>query len=57
MKTAILLQLMARGVFNCKIDDFDTITNPNYYSHYAYKHGQEDKNGRFLVGAFLNPKF
>ena len=31
----------------------DTITDPNFYSNYAYKHGDESKNGRFLTGAYF----
>jgi len=56
MRSAVLKQLIDTGVHRVHMNMEDTITSPEYYSHYAKCHGQEDKNGRFLVGAFHEGK-
>lgn len=53
LRKTILSQLMRRGVSNVTTSTVDTITDTNYYSNYAYKHGEEEKNGRFLSGAYF----
>lgn len=54
LRKAVISQLKERGVKNIKTSTIDTITNPNFYSNYAYKHGNESKNGRFLTGAYFD---
>jgi len=53
LRRAIMSQLMRRGVKNVTTSPVDTITNSDYYSNYAYKHGDESKNGRFLTGTYF----
>ena len=56
LKKAVISQLMLRGVKGVTTSPIDTISDPNFYSNYAYKHGDESKNGRFLVGAYFKEK-
>lgn len=53
LRKAIMFQLMRRGVSGVTLSTKDTITDDNYYSNYAYKHGDESKNGRFLTGTYF----
>ena len=54
LKRAIKSQLMRRRVNGITTSTVaDTITDPDFYSNYAYKHGDESKNGRFLTGAYF----
>jgi len=41
------------GITDIRVSNIDTITDSRFYSNYAYRHGHEDKNGRFLTGAYF----
>ncbi len=50
--TAITKQLVQKQIKNITISPIDTITNDKYYSHYASRHGKNDKFGQNFVGFF-----
>lgn len=56
MRGAISLQLRASGIIDCLFNERDTITNLKLYSNYAAHHGDETKDGRFLVGTYFAEK-
>ena len=45
-------QLKDIGITHIKESKIDTITNDEYYSHYAYIHGNKDKQGQNFVGFY-----
>lgn len=51
LRKAIMSQLMRRGILNVTVSSIDTILHDDFYSNYAYNHGDVSKNGRFLTGA------
>lgn len=53
LKSAVVAQLKSMGVTDIRVSNIDTITDSRFYSNYAYRHGEEDKNGRFLTGAYF----
>ena len=50
--TTITKQLVSKNVKNITISPIDTITNDEYYSHYASLKGKKDKFGQNFVGFF-----
>lgn len=52
MEKAILKQLAEKNIKNIKINEIDTITNPNYASHYCEIRGNKAKQGQNFVGFF-----
>ena len=53
LRKAVMSQLMRSGVNHVLTSTIDTISDPNFYSNYAFKHGDKSKNGRFLTGAYF----
>ena len=53
LKDAVKYQLETMGIEDIRISPIDTIIDERFYSNYAYKHGNDSKNGRFLVGAYF----
>ena len=53
LKEAVKYQLEIMGIEDIKVSPIDTIIDERFYSNYAYKHGNNSKNGRFLVGAYF----
>jgi len=53
LKSAIVSQLKSMGIEDIRVSPIDTIVDKRFYSNYAYKHGNDTKNGRFLVGAYF----
>lgn len=56
LKKAVYKELKDSGVKDITISSVDTIIDSRFYSNYAYKHGFEEKNGRFLTGAYFTGK-
>lgn len=58
LKGAIKKQLIDRNIKeeNIHISNIDTITNPNFYSHYATNHGHKEKAGNNFAGATFSSK-
>lgn len=56
LRTAILRQLSPQAFHTFYMNPTDTITNDNYFSNYAFKHGIKEKGGRNFVGAFYIKK-
>ncbi|MBQ6283144.1 MAG: laccase domain-containing protein [Bacilli bacterium] len=54
IRRAVMSQLMKRNIKFVTTSTIDTISDPSFYSNYAYKHGDESKKGRFLVGAYFD---
>ena len=53
MKYAIMVQLIDNKVLDVRFSKKDTISDNTLYSNYAYRHGHEEKQGRFLSGAYF----
>ena len=53
LKRAVISSLMNRGVKEIRVSPMDTIESSSLYSDYAYNNGEEDKHGKFLVGAYF----
>lgn len=53
LRKTIMLELLKRGIQRITVSPVDTITNPEYYSHYATVNEIESKPGRILVGAYF----
>lgn len=53
LKGAVISQLKSMGIEDIRVSKIDTIKDERFYSNYAYNHGYNSKNGRFLVGAYF----
>lgn len=53
---AIIEQLVELGIENIDVSKNDSITSPNYSSHYAYYHGTKEKSGQSFVGAYYKKR-
>lgn len=56
LKGAIRKELDDINVSNVTMSSLDTITDPRFYSNYAFNHGDPTKNGRFLTGAYFDDR-
>ena len=49
-------QLKELGITHIRESKIDTIIDENYYSHYAYVHGQKEKYGQNFVGFYYKER-
>lgn len=52
LTSAIVNQLIKKGIKHIEISSINTATDSNYYSHYQSTRGQKEKNGQNFVGFY-----